>query len=45
MDNANLEVDAWFEAYDNPQKDLVQAVRRVILGADPRMSAPGAAAR
>ena len=26
-DNRNPVVDAWFEKYDNPQKDLVQAVR------------------
>lgn len=32
------DVDAWMDRYDNPQKDLVEAVRRVILGADPRMS-------
>ncbi len=31
-------VDAWFDAYDNPQKDLVRAVRMVILDADPRVS-------
>jgi hypothetical protein len=30
--------DAWFDRYDNPQKHLVQAVRRVILDADPRIS-------
>ena len=27
----NSEVDEWFEAYDNPMKDVVQAVRSVIL--------------
>ncbi len=37
MDNRNGDVDAWFETYDNPQKELVQAVRRIILDADPRM--------
>lgn len=31
-------VDAWFDAYDNPQKELVRAVRRVMLDADPRVS-------
>jgi hypothetical protein len=31
------EVDAWFAKYDNPMKEVVQAVRDVILGADPRM--------
>lgn len=30
-------VDAWFERYDNPQKDLVQAVREAVLAADPRV--------
>ena len=34
----NPEVDAWFAAYDNPQKDLVMAVRDVILGADERVT-------
>lgn len=31
-------VDAWFENYDNPQKELVDAVRRVILAADDRVT-------
>ena len=31
-------VEAWFESCQNPQKDLVQAVRRLVLDADPRMS-------
>ena len=30
-------VDAWMADYDNPQKPLVEAVRRVILTADPRI--------
>lgn len=34
----NPEVDRWMAAYANPQKDLVQAVREVILSADPRVS-------
>ncbi|HSE10016.1 MAG TPA: DUF1801 domain-containing protein [Nocardioidaceae bacterium] len=38
MDNRDPAVDEWFEAYDNPQKDLVQEVRRVILETDPRIS-------
>ena len=38
MDNRNPEVDAWFASYDNPQKDLVQAVREVVLGADDRVT-------
>jgi hypothetical protein len=36
--NRDPVVDAWFERYDNPQKPLVQAVRAVILDADPRMT-------
>ncbi|WP_109211963.1 MULTISPECIES: DUF1801 domain-containing protein [Microbacterium] len=32
------DVDAWFERYDNPQKALVDAVRRAVLDADPRVS-------
>lgn len=31
------EVDAWFESYDNPMKDIVQAVRRAVLDADTRV--------
>jgi hypothetical protein len=31
-------VDAWFESYDNPQKELVLAVRDVMLGADARVT-------
>ena len=31
------EVDAWFDRYDNPQKNLVLAVRDVVLEADPRV--------
>lgn len=38
MSQRNLEVDAWFDRYQNPQKDLVQAVRDVVLGADDRVS-------
>ena len=37
MENHDPVVDAWFESYDNPQKDLVLAVRDVILQADPRI--------
>ena len=36
--NRNPEVDAWFEAYDNPQKEVVQAVREIILAADDRIT-------
>jgi hypothetical protein len=38
MDNRSPEVDAWFERYDNPQKDLVMAIRDRVLAADPRVS-------
>ena len=31
------EVDDWFAATDHPQKDLMEAVRKVILDADPRI--------
>jgi hypothetical protein len=37
-DNRNPVVDAWFEKYSNPQKDLVQAVRALILDTDPRIT-------
>jgi hypothetical protein len=30
-------VDDWFANYDNPRKELVQAVRRAVLAADKRM--------
>jgi hypothetical protein len=36
--NRNPDVDAWFATYDNPQKDLVQAVRTVLLDADERVT-------
>lgn len=35
--NSNPEVDAWFDRYQNPQKDLVQSVRAVMLKADRRI--------
>lgn len=31
------EVDAWFERYDNPMRDVVQRVRAIILAADDRI--------
>jgi hypothetical protein len=30
-------VDPWIEAYDNPMKPVVQRVREIVLGADPRV--------
>ncbi len=32
------EVDAWFEAYDNPMKDVVLAVRAAVLETDDRIT-------
>ena len=34
----NPEVDAWFERYTNPQRELVQAVRAAVLDADDRIT-------
>jgi hypothetical protein len=34
----NPDVDAWFTRYDNPRKDLVQAVRTALLDADARVT-------
>jgi hypothetical protein len=31
------EVDAWFEHYENPMKPVVQRIRDIVLGADPRV--------
>lgn len=31
------DVDLWMASYDNPQKELVEAVRRAILAADERV--------
>lgn len=31
-------VDAWFDRYDNPQRDLVMAVRDAVLDADERVT-------
>ena len=36
--NQSPDVDAWFDGYVNPQKELVQAVRRTVLDADPRVT-------
>ncbi|MCD2441224.1 DUF1801 domain-containing protein [Agromyces sp. SYSU K20354] len=38
MDNRNPAVNEWFAAYDNPQRDLVQAVRDAVLDADERVA-------
>lgn len=36
--NRNADVDAWFSKYDNPQRDLVMAVRLAMLEADGRLT-------
>ncbi len=36
--NRNPDVDAWLDAYDNPMKPVVMAVREAILASDDRMS-------
>ena len=36
--NTSAEVDAWFDSYENPQKDAMLRVREVVLSADGRMS-------
>ncbi|MCB9994370.1 MAG: DUF1801 domain-containing protein [Hyphomicrobiaceae bacterium] len=35
--NRNETVDDWLAAYDNPMKPVVEAVREVVLAADPRI--------
>lgn len=37
-DNRNPAVDAWFETYANPQADLVQQVRSIVLAVSPEVS-------
>ena len=37
MTNRNPDVDAWFDRYENPLKDLVQEVRNTILAIDERV--------
>ena len=32
--NKNPKVDAWFETYDNPQKEAMMRVREIILNTD-----------
>ncbi|MFY0674705.1 MAG: DUF1801 domain-containing protein [Bacteroidia bacterium] len=36
--NKNPEVDQWFIEYDNPMKEVVMAVRDVILSANEKMT-------
>ena len=38
MGSRNPGVDAWFECYESPLKDLVEAARDVILATDERVS-------
>ena len=33
----NPEVDAWFESYENPQKDVLLSMREAILASDARI--------
>jgi uncharacterized protein YdhG (YjbR/CyaY superfamily) len=33
----NATVDAWFDRYNNPLKDVVQRLRAIVLDADPRI--------
>ena len=32
------EVDDWFDAYENPQKEVLLAIRDIVLSADPRIA-------
>ncbi|HEY4632477.1 MAG TPA: DUF1801 domain-containing protein [Candidatus Limnocylindrales bacterium] len=34
---ARPDVDAWFAAYDNPMKEVVQRVREIVLESDERI--------
>jgi hypothetical protein len=35
---SHQEVDAWMAAYDNPVKEVVQRIRRIILACDDRIT-------
>ena len=37
MGERNPDVDAWFEAYDNPMKEAVKRTREILIGADARI--------
>jgi len=37
MIGRSQEVDAWFDRYENPMKDVVQRVREIVLEADLRI--------
>lgn len=37
MGARNPEVDAWFDRYENPMKEVVLRTREVLLGADERI--------
>ena len=37
MGTRNPDVDAWFDRYENPMKEMVAAVREVVLAADDRI--------
>ena len=34
---STVEVDTWFESYDNPMKAVLQRVREIIMAADDRL--------
>jgi hypothetical protein len=36
--NRNPDVEAWLEAYENPQRELVVKIREFILGIDPAVT-------
>ena len=38
MANRNPVVDAWLDAYDNPMKPVVAAIREAALDSDPRIT-------
>jgi len=38
MSGKSREVDAWFDQYENPMKDMVIRIREIVLSADPRIS-------
>ena len=37
MGTRNLDVEEWFERYENPMKPLVERTREIILGSDDRI--------
>lgn len=35
--NKNRDVDAWLSSYDNPMKEVIEAIREVVLKSDNRI--------